>query len=101
MDGVESIYDIGYGTGLVTLSTGTQITWTTYDHDPGQFPLGPPLEDFSILFADANDNLSFDTADGISVVDQLSALSDFELREFSRELFKYAGAADQPLQYNG
>lgn len=101
VDGEEVLFDIGYGAGSITLSTGTIVRWETYAHDPVDWPLGPPLSDFTVLFAESSDNFSLDTADNVDVVDQLSAMTDSELREFALEIAKYAGSASDPLTYNG
>ena len=98
LDGVESKFDIGYGAGEITLSTGSVISWDTYAHDTDLWPLGPPLSDFTIDAIESNDDpLSFDTADGLNTIDALTALTDSELREFALELFHYAGDANEPL----
>lgn len=95
-DGKIERFDIGYGEGLVTLVGGVQIHWDTFEPDDPRFPLGPPLRMFAIIEPNG-DELRLDTSDGIDNADNLTALTNEQLRDFANQLRELKGDAWKPL----
>lgn len=94
VDGKQRSYDIGYGPGQIKLDDGTKVKWDTYknaSHALLHFSIDAPGK--------ARDN-NVATNDGKDVRNQLTALTDKQLREFIRELGEYRGAWNQPLQHH-
>lgn len=95
-DGQVERFDIGYGEGLVTLVGGVQIHWDTFEPDDPRFPLGPPLRMFAIIEPNG-DELRLDTSDGIDTADNLTSLTNEQLRDFANQLRELKGDASKPL----
>ena len=89
-------FDIGYGPGTLTLVGGAVIQWDTYDPDSARFPQGPPLKYFSVQTAGGND-ITVDIADGVDSYDNLTSLTNAQLRDFAAQLRLLAGDATKPL----
>ncbi|MEM9942454.1 MAG: DUF4347 domain-containing protein [Planctomycetota bacterium] len=92
-------FEIGYGTGAITLSTGTEITWTITPHEGESWPQGKPIDYFAVDIVNSDNDLDFEFDS--TVIDQVTELTDDELIEFAEELYKFRGSASDPLNFNG
>jgi plastocyanin len=95
IDGVEEQFDIGYGPGSITLSSGNVVSWNTYEagHEHQHLlstmsvdSLGTSLDHTVTTFDDKPDDAGVATA-----------LSDADVRELAAQLELYKGDWTQPL----
>jgi LysM repeat protein len=93
VNGVKRSFNIGYGPGSITLKDGTRITWDTW-HNSSR-----ALRNFAIdAPGDGRDN-RVSTADGRDVRNQLTNLTDAQLREFISKLSEFSGDWAKPLRH--
>jgi LysM repeat protein len=93
VNGVSHSFDIGYGPGSITLRDGTRITWDTYKN------ASRALHDFHIDAPGGGRDNDVSTADGHDVNNQLTNLTDEQLREFITKLSEYRGSWSEPLRH--
>ncbi|MEM9942640.1 MAG: DUF4347 domain-containing protein [Planctomycetota bacterium] len=95
VDGFKEWFDIGFGSGEITLESGATLRWQSNESlDPGTDEY-LPLNSFEIDKNSSADSVTIN--DGLNVFDQVTLLSETDLREFAWALKRYAGDRDQPL----
>jgi hypothetical protein len=97
LDGKTEKFDIGYGDGQVRVDRNLTIKWTTFEKSPDVFNGQPPLKTFTVIL-DGATVMEIDTTDGINRIDDLTGISDAQLRKFARKIRWYAGDANAPLR---
>ncbi|MEM7313331.1 MAG: integrin alpha, partial [Planctomycetota bacterium] len=95
--GVTERFDIGYGAGSIKVDGKLTISWDTFEKSPDVFNGQPPLKTFTVMIR-GKEEMKIDTTDGVNHVDDLTSITDAQLRKFARKLRRYAGDANLPLK---
>ncbi|MEM7782457.1 MAG: DUF4347 domain-containing protein [Planctomycetota bacterium] len=95
IDGFKEWFDIGYGAGEIELESGKVVRWDSdLSSDPGVDEF-LPLTSFEIH--NDSDTYSITVANEQNLVDQMTELSETDLRELAWMLKEYAGDRQLPL----
>lgn len=97
IDGITERFDIGYGAGEIVIDD-IVIRWESEPFDANRPDQQLPLKYFSIDAVGSQHDMNVDANDGINFADQVTSLTDSQLRDFAIELRRFAGLATEALR---